>query len=257
MTENEPVEGAIVTTHHRANDNDMVSLVREAVSNPQIDVGKMEVLLRMQRDIEGESARVQFIEAMNEAQAEVGPVARDAENKQTSTFYAKLESVDAAIRPVYTRHGFSLSFDEEQGDGTNMTIVCEVSHVRGHSKKYRLFAPPDVMGPKGTPTKTALHGRGSTITFLRRYLTCNIFNIVMKNQDDDGVRGGKVFLISQEIREMEDLIMVTRTDERQFLSVMCNTAQSLGEIERVDFARLKNSLLSKRAKMTIAKGDAA
>lgn len=228
-----------------------MSFLAEAVTNPAVDVSKLEALWRMQLEIKGENARLQYIDAMKSAQGEIMPVARTAENKQTHSFYAKLEDVDAAIRPIYSKHGFTLSFDEEAGDGTNMVIVCYVSHSPGgHTQKFHLTAPPDTEGPKGAPTKTALHGRGSTVTFLRRYLTCNIFNVVLRNQDDDGVRGGMKFVTADEILELEDLIAATKTDVRQFLAVMCRAdIHAIDEIEHADFPRLKNSLLTKQAKL--------
>jgi ERF superfamily len=221
----------------------LLNFVAQAVSDPNVDVGKLEALLRMQREIVGEDARVQFIQAMKEAQAEIMPVVRDSENTQTKSFYAKLEAVDAAIRPIYIRHGFSLSFDEEAGDGTNMLIVCEVSHVAGHAKKYRLNAPPDTLGPKGTPTKTILHGRGSTVTFLRRYLTCNIFNVVLRNQDDDGVRGGTRFISEAEAAELRDLIKQAGRQEGPFLDrLFSGTVRSMEEIEAGAYVVVRNTL---------------
>lgn len=221
----------------------LLNFVAQAVSDPNIDVAKLEALLRMQRQIVGEDARVQFIRAMSQAQAEIMPVVRDAENLQTKSFYAKLEKVDAAIRPIYIKHGFSLSFDEEPSEGPNMMIVCEVSHVAGHSKKYRLNAPPDTLGPKGTPTKTVLHGRGSTVTFLRRYLTCNIFNVVFKNQDDDGVRGGRRFISEEQAEELRTLTKEAGRVEGALLDrLFSGQVRSFEEVESGAFVVVKNTL---------------
>src|ERR1700692_1415295 len=82
-----------------------------AVKDPTIDVAKLDALLRMQREIKADWASVEYNKAMNAAQAEVQPIARTTENTQTSSFYAKLEAVDAAIRPIYLKHGFSLSYN--------------------------------------------------------------------------------------------------------------------------------------------------
>ena len=227
----------------------MMNFVAEALKDPNIDVAKLEALLRMQREIVGEGARVEFIVAMRDAQAEIEPVARTVQNTQTNSFYAKLEHVDAAIRPIYTRHGFSLSFDEEPTNEANMMmVVCEASHIGGHSKKYRLNSPPDTMGPKGTPTKTALHGRGSTVTFLRRYLTCNIFNVVLRNQDDDGNRGGMRFVTVDQVAEIEALMAETNTRMSDFCGTM--DTRSLEEIEVSKFPVAMNLLRSKKAALS-------
>ncbi len=229
----------------------LLNFIAQAVERPDIDVQKLEALLRMQREVIAEDARVQFIHAMTAAQAEIAPVARDTENSQTKSTYAKLETVDAAIRPIYTKHGFSLSFDEEAGDAANMQIVCEVSHTAGHSKKYRLFAPPDTLGPKGSPTKTALHGRGSTITFLRRYLTCNIFNVVLRNQDDDGRLGGMKFISAEQAEDLRKYLKATGSDEGAFLQHF--EAARIESLPEANYTPARNMLLSKLDRQSKAK----
>jgi len=47
-------------------------------------------------------------------------------------------------------------------------------------------APPDTSGGKST-----VQGVGSTNSYLRRYIACNIFNIVVVGDDDDG-NGGTI-----------------------------------------------------------------
>lgn len=232
----------------------LMNFIADAVNNPNIDVSKLDALLRMQREVMADAAQAQFIAAMSACQSEIEPVARNVQNEQTRSMFAKLETVDAMARPIYTRHGFSLSFDEEVTTGELMVIVCEVSHRAGHSKKYRLVAPPDVLGPKGSATKTALHGRGSTITFLRRYLECNIFNIVLKNQDDDGVRGGMASLspLSRaQIAELRALIATTGSNEQALVNYYAdNRIDTLDEVPASWFAKLKNGLETKRQRQT-------
>lgn len=224
----------------------LINFVAQAVRDPNIDVAKLKALLEMQRELVADDARGQFIRAMSAAQAEIQPVVRDTENTQTQSMYAKLETVDAAIRPIYIAHGFSLSFDEEPGSDGNMLIVCEASHTAGHSKKYRLHAPPDTMGPKGAPTKTVLHGRGSTITFLRRYLTCNIFNVVLRNQDDDGRLAGMEFISAAQVEELQKLIAETHSDETKFLQHF--EIAHLGNLTVGNLTRARNALLQKKAR---------
>jgi hypothetical protein len=47
-----------------------------------------------------------------------------------------------------------------------------------------MSAPPDTSGGKST-----VQGVGSTNSYLRRYIACNIFNIVVVGDDDDGTGG--------------------------------------------------------------------
>jgi hypothetical protein len=105
----------------------LLNFVARAVKDPTIDVAKLESLLRMQREIVADQARLEFNRAMSAVQSEMGPIVRDGTNDQTRSKYAKLETIDAKMRPIYTRHGFLLSFNSEPTEGSNIRIICEVS----------------------------------------------------------------------------------------------------------------------------------
>lgn len=221
----------------------VMNFVASALTNPDVDANKLRVLLDIQRDILADEAKRIFHQAMNEAQAAIAPIVRDAENKETHSRYARLETIDAAIRPIYSRCGFTLSFDSAPA-GEQVQITCKVAHLAGHAENHSLAAALDTLGPKGTQNKTKLHGLGSTITYLRRYLTCMIFNIVMTNDDDDGnsadpVDDDFVALVRREIEELEIPADV-------FLDFM--HAASIEEIQERDRAKAINALAASRRK---------
>jgi hypothetical protein len=237
----------------------LLNFVARAVRDPSIDVTKLEALMRMQREIVADDARLQYNRAMAAAQGEMLPVVRDATNDQTRSKYARLETIDAAIRPIYTKHGFILEFNSESIDGPNERIVCECSHVSGHAKKFQLEAAPDTAGPQGKANKTQLHGLASTVSYLRRYLTCMIFNVVLANDDNDGNRNRRedtgeligqapVDLLYKLIADVAFDPTAVQTNERGFLdSFGFSHLRSIKEIPAGEFARLKNALLSKKS----------
>ncbi len=226
----------------------LLNFVALAVRDSSVDVAKLEALLRMQREIKADWASVEYNKAMNAAQAEVQPVARTAENTQTHSFYAKLEHVDAALRPIYLRHGFSLSYNTVAPlVAGNIRVECRCAHIAGHSELFYREAPADTLGPKGTAVKTILHGGGSTETYLKRYLSCGIFNIVFQNQDDDGVRGGQRFIDGESVRTLDGLIRETKSDFRRFCELF--GVHGLPEIEVKDYPGAVNALLDKKRKM--------
>jgi hypothetical protein len=231
-------------------------------------VAKLESLLRMQREIVADDARLQFNRAMSAAQGEMQPVLRNARNDQTNSRYANLEAVDAAIRPIYARHGFCLEFNSEPLDGPNVRIVCEVSHVGGHSKKYCLEAALDTAGPKGVGNKTPVQGLGSSVSYLRRYLTVMIFNVVLSSDDNDGQRqhrneASTGLLTHSQKMDLKGLMRDTRTLESRFLEVMCPDIRAIEEVPASDFPRLRNALLTKlgvlkqRWRLAVQQEDAA
>jgi hypothetical protein len=228
----------------------LLNFVAAAVRDPNVDVTKLEALLRMQREIVADDARLQFNRAMSAAQGEINAVTRDAANEQTHSKYARLETIDAAIRPIYVRHGFCLSFNSEAIDGPECRIVCEVSHSGGHTKKYHLDAAPDTAGPQGKANKTPLHGLGSTVSYLRRYLVCMIFNVVLKNEDSDGNRtprnpAGDGLITEAQAKELWALMARSSTQEGMFLAAMAPGLRSLTQARAAEFPRLKNALLTK------------
>lgn len=171
-----------------AHDTGVLSIIERAVTNPDIDVAKMRELFELQKDFEKVRAQKAFAAAMTTCQAEIDPVFRESQNPDNKSKYAKYEKVDAAIRPIYTGHGFSLSF----GSGTpdtpgNIKVTCVCRHRDGHEEHYQLEGGLDDKGMKGGATKTAIQGAGSSVSYLRRYLTGMIFNVVYTNEDNDGV----------------------------------------------------------------------
>lgn len=151
------------------------------------DVSQLDKLLDLQLKWEGEQARKAFADSMASAQAEMPAVFKDRYNDQTQSWYATLESINNRITPVYTKHGFSLSFDTEDSPMEKcIRIVCRVLHYKGHREEFRYDQPIDDVGIAGKTNKTQVHARGSAMTYGRRYLTLMIFNIVASDEDDDG-----------------------------------------------------------------------
>lgn len=187
----------------------MLDIIREVACNPSADVGKLERLLAMQQQIHAEEAKTAFFADFKNACEEMRPVVRDAQNQHTKTRYALLETIDRAIRPIYTRHGFSLTFNSPVTDAAGVTVACTVFHERGHSKEYQLSGALDGAGAKGSSNKTDIQALGSTVTYLRRYLECMIFNVVLTNEDSDGNGEGKkkpTFISQEQGDNIESLI---------------------------------------------------
>jgi hypothetical protein len=164
-----------------------------AAQDDSIDIAKLEALLNMQRSVQQERAVRMFNTAMAQAQSEMMQIPRDATNTHTKSRYARMETIDRLMRPIYTTHGFSVRFGSQPSPREGwMRIVCVVAHTGGHYEQNHLDAPPDEAGTKGTVNKTPIQSVGSSVTYLRRYLLCMVFNIVLSDDvdpDDDGEGG--------------------------------------------------------------------
>lgn len=155
------------------------------------DVDKLGKLMDLRDRWRHEQARMAFYEAARAVQQEVPKIVKDRRNDQTKSNYATLEAINAQLVPVYSRHGFALTFSQGQTDAPgHIRIVCDVSHSAGHTEQRWVDLPLDGAGIQGTVNKTGVHATGSTLSYGRRYLTCMIFNI-STGDDDDGQESGK------------------------------------------------------------------
>jgi len=182
-----------------------MSVIERMAVNPDVDPDKIGKLLDQQERIIDKNSKMAFNKAMTACQATMPSVVKDALNKQTNSTYAKYETITRTIKPVYTEHGFSLSFgtDKSPLEG-HIRITCEVMHSEGHCKDYFVDLPPDLAGIKGTVNKTGIHGSVSTYSYGKRCLATMIFNIAVADQDDDAVKAGAVTV--QDLLEYNGLV---------------------------------------------------
>lgn len=169
----------------------VMTMIARAADAGQVDV--VERLLAWRDEQIALKAELAFKTAMASAQEEMAPIRADMLNPETDSRYGSLEAVDEVIRKVYTAHGFSPTFDtEDTSDPLAIRVICDLNHRDGHCRRYSLPMPCDGKGPKGNPVMSRIHATGSALTYGRRYLLCNIFNLVVsKKQDDDGNAAGR------------------------------------------------------------------
>jgi hypothetical protein len=151
----------------------------------------MKSLLNMQKDMQAQAAELEYDDAMASAQAEMEPIRADLKNKQTNSKYASLSALDRAIRPIYTKHGFSLSFTTAEGaPPDHVRIVCRVAHRGGHRERPYIDMPADGKGAKGADVMTKTHATVSATTYGRRCLKGMIFDLAIDRDDDGNAAGG-------------------------------------------------------------------
>jgi hypothetical protein len=199
--------------------NNIVDLIGRMASDPNADIDKFERLLAMKERMEQDEARRAFNLAMRDAQAEMPQVRRDKANTSTGSFYTRLETLNAAVVPIYTKHGFGLSFDTADSPVPNcVRVICHVSHVDGHTELRTYDSPIDDKGIKGTTNKTAAHARSSALSYGRRYITLLIFNVTMAGEDNDGNGPAEIEVISTEqVANLEALLTEVNANRKAFM----------------------------------------
>jgi hypothetical protein len=185
----------------------------------------LDKLLTLQQRWEADEARKIFSEAMTLAQAEMRPVSADASNSQTKSRYASYHALDGALRPIYSKHGFSLSFDTADGaPESHVRIVCFLSHKTGHTRPYHVDMPSDGKGAKGNDVMTKTHAVGAAVTYGRRYLLTMIFNIAIGDDTDGNTRAelieGSNTITPDEFIFIRELIETHGADEALVLKAV-------------------------------------
>lgn len=192
-----------------------------AAKDVTIDAQKVRELYQIAREIRRDQAEIAFNAAMSTCQAEMPVIVGRTKNSQTGSFYAALEELDRVARPIYTRHGFALSFGTADCPIQGWyRQTCKVTHRDGHAEDRFADLPPDLVGIKGNPNKTGVQGFGSTMSYGQRYLTKLIFNIVIAGEDKDGNKqsGADQQPISKEqIANIEALLTELGKDKAKFL----------------------------------------
>jgi hypothetical protein len=168
-----------------------MSFIERAAKDESFDVAKFETLLRVRRDEAHDHSRRVFNAAMAACQSEMEPVLRDSVNPGVRSKYAKLEAIDQQMRPIYTRHGFSVRFGSAPAPQPGwMRITCTVAHESGYFEENYLDSPVSTQGSQGGRiAMTPVQAVGSVVTYLRRYLLGMVFNIVQADvvgEDNDG-----------------------------------------------------------------------
>lgn len=207
-----------------------MQMIERAITNPAVDVDKLDKLLQVKDRVEAQHAEKAFNLAMAAAQNEMEPVRTDAKNGSTSSKYATYAALDRAVRPIYTKHGIALSFNTEDVEGDAVRVVCYVTG-HGHTRIYRITMPADGKGARGGDVMTKTHATGSAASYGMRYLLKMIFNIATYAEDDDGNKAGRVQddkprLSQKQIDELIEACEAAGLDRKEFLA--------FGRVERFE-----------------------
>lgn len=215
----------------------ILEVIERASMNPAVDVDKMRALLEMHEHVLDRNAEVAFNAAMAKAQSEVRQVAADANNPQTRSRYASYSALDKVLRPVYGNNGFALSFGTADCPMPDyVRVVCDVSHVDGHSKQYKIDMPADGKGAKGGDVMTKTHAVGAGMTYGMRYLLKMIFNVAIGEGDNDG-NAPKPVITEKQVADLNALAEEVGADLPAFLKYM-----RVDKIENLPASMLSNAI---------------
>jgi hypothetical protein len=138
--------------------------------------------------------------------------------------YAPLEEIDRHLRPLLAEEDMDLSYSDEPREGDDILLRGRLKHLpSGYYEDSFMLAPLDTTGGKSN-----VQGVGSTNSFLRRYVACNIFNIVVVADDDDGT-GGTIDEV--QTKTILDLIKTAKVGPKFLKYMKARSVEEAGSLE--------------------------
>jgi hypothetical protein len=176
-----------------------LALIERLALNPGSNVEKLERMIGMYERLQAREAELAYNAAKGRILKKLAGIKivknrgalYEIENgkPQKGTYkafkYAPLEEIDKHLRPLLAEKEMDLSYSDEPLESGGILIRGRLKHLPScHYEDSFMPAPLDTTGGK-----SEVQAVGSTNSFLRRYVLCNIFNIVVVGGDDDGTGG--------------------------------------------------------------------
>ena len=161
-----------------------LNMLERLVTNPDVDLTKLEKLIELKERTAKTDAEAQFNAAYALMQGELPIVVEYGKGERGerggSYGYARFEDIVEVCRPIMARHGFGIRFEHTR-EGTLQVCTGILSHAAGHSISDRFEAAPDSGG-----NKPPIQANGSTRSYGERYTMKALLGVATKGQDDDG-----------------------------------------------------------------------
>lgn len=224
-----------------------LGMIERLALHPDLPVEKLEKLLDMQIRVRAIEAEQAFSSAMAKVQAELPTIVRDSPNTQTNSKYAKHEKIAKAIKPIYTREGFSITFSEgDTPKEKHIRIVGILRHSAGHKETHFIDVAIDDVGIQGKVNKTQTHAEASSGTYGRRLLTCLMFDVALGN-DNDGNHQSLPTITESQVADLESLMQeIGITGQRRDTMLKALKITSLDQILAKNYEAVVKQVEAKR-----------
>lgn len=180
----------------------------------QENVAAVGEIVKLYERMEDKKAEREFAQAFVALQAEMPAVKalRAVPNRDGSTRYnfAPYEEIMDQIAPMLKRHGFTVTFSTDFGEG-RLIKTCTLQHVGGHSKSNK-FAVRIGSGPPGA---TDTQADGAASTYAKRFALCDALNIQIDKDSDARAEGGAI--TADQAEELERRVAETNSNVAAFL----------------------------------------
>ncbi len=211
--------------------------------DPLVDVARITQLMDLQLRAEAHQAEKEFNAAFARLQPKMPRITKRGKIEMGTKGmmkFARYEDLDAAIKPLYTAEGFSLSFSSRATD-KGIILVGILKHNAGHTLTP---APELQLPPDAGAGRNSLQALGSSLSYAKRYLTCDIFNIVTVDEDNDGTSISAI--TEQQVIQIEGMLADNElgADYRSKLLETMNV-KALSDLQRVQVPTILSLIRAK------------
>lgn len=197
----------------------LIHIIERAARDPSVDMDKLERLMEMHERIAARAAKTAFSAALAEMQTELPEIQKRGKIEISKTskpqLYALWEDINEAIKPVLSKHGFSLGFRTGRQD--NIIIVTGIlRHKAGHEEETTMHLPIDASG-----SKNAVQAVGSSTSYGKRYTAAALLNLTARGEDDDAAVAGMGETISDDqLTKLRELVVEVKADVNKFCAYL-------------------------------------
>ena len=143
------------------------------VAVEKADVGTLERLVELRKQMKEERAREEFYHALSSFQSELKPIKKSkvVKNKDGTIrySYATFDDIIEAIQPLLEKHGLSYHFKTAFEDKA-VIVKCIITHIMGHQEITEFRAPIEPqLSHDGKPRMLPIQEWGSALTYAKRY----------------------------------------------------------------------------------------
>ena len=159
---------------------DPQALIAKAIEK-DVDVGILERLVELAKDVRRVTAREAFFEAMAEFKKKCPPITKDAvaNTGRYSYKYATLNSILEAVQPILTDQGLTVSWRQKH-EGQAVHASAVITHRQGHQEESGFIAMPFDAAGQMNPAQRV----GSAATYAKRYSLLAVLGIAPEDDDD-------------------------------------------------------------------------
>ena len=157
------------------------------VAVEKADVGTLERLVELRKQMKEEKAREEFFKSLSAFQSELKPIKKSkvVKNKDGTIrySYATFDDIIEAIQPLLERHGLSYRFETEF-EGKSVNVKCIITHLLGHQEITSFKTVVEYSG-----RMLPIQEWGSALTYAKRYSLSLALGLATEEDTDAIVEG--------------------------------------------------------------------